>query len=267
MTAMIRNLAKMSVLGLITGENKENEFWVNKVVEDLTNEEKLKKAAVHPFSILLAKSVYEKGEGVRGSLKFKSNPVILDALERAFLMSFKNVIPTGKRFCIAMDVSGSMSYSNVSGSVLSCLSAEIAMAMLALRTEPKTECVAFSADLTQLRVSQDISFADFNNKVQKLEFSNTDCALPMIWAKKEKKKFDVFIIYTDNETYYGQTHPYKALQDYRKMSGIKDAKLIVVAFTGSKFTIADPKDPGMLDIAGFDAATPTLIADFVNGKL
>ena len=31
------------------------------------------------------------------------------------------------------------------------------------------------------------------------------------------------------------------------------------------FTIADPEDPGMLDIVGFDSAAPEVISNFVNG--
>ena len=33
------------------------------------------------------------------------------------------------------------------------------------------------------------------------------------------------------------------------------------------FTIADPADAGMLDVVGFDMATPRLIADFARGAL
>jgi 60 kDa SS-A/Ro ribonucleoprotein len=30
---------------------------------------------------------------------------------------------------------------------------------------------------------------------------------------------------------------------------------------------ADPADPGMLDVVGFDTATPQLISDFARGAL
>ena len=32
--------------------------------------------------------------------------------------------------------------------------------------------------------------------------------------------------------------------------------------TATDFTIADPTDPGMLDVVGFDSALPTLLTDF-----
>ena len=33
------------------------------------------------------------------------------------------------------------------------------------------------------------------------------------------------------------------------------------------FSIADPQDPGMLDVVGFDTATPQLDSDFARGAL
>ena len=43
------------------------------------------------------------------------------------------------------------------------------------------------------------------------------------------------------------------------------ARLIVVAMVANPFSIADPEDAGMLDIVGFDTATPAIMADFVRG--
>ena len=88
----------------------------------------------------------------------------------------------------------------------------------------------------------------------------------MIHAKKRKLKVDVFIVYTDNETWAGKIHPSKALQNYRKAMDI-DARLIVCAMSSNKFTLADPNDAGMLDIAGFDSAAPEIIRTFALGEL
>jgi 60 kDa SS-A/Ro ribonucleoprotein len=42
------------------------------------------------------------------------------------------------------------------------------------------------------------------------------------------------------------------------------ARLIVVGMVANGFTIADPDDPGMLDVVGFDTSAPALMADFVR---
>jgi 60 kDa SS-A/Ro ribonucleoprotein len=33
------------------------------------------------------------------------------------------------------------------------------------------------------------------------------------------------------------------------------------------FSIADPSDAGMLDVVGFDTATPQLISDYARGEI
>ena len=91
----------------------------------------------------------------------------------------------------------------------------------------------------------------------------TDCALPMVWAKRHKVEVDTFVVYTDNETWAGSVHPAQALRDYRQASG-NAAKLVVVGMTSNGFTIADPSDAGMLDVVGFDTATPPVISDFAR---
>lgn len=94
----------------------------------------------------------------------------------------------------------------------------------------------------------------------------TDCSQPMLYAKEKKLSVDVFIVYTDNETWAGKIHPSKALQMYRMSSGI-DAKLIVCGMCSNKFSIADPNDAGMLDMAGFDSAAPEVIRSFAVGDI
>jgi 60 kDa SS-A/Ro ribonucleoprotein len=101
-------------------------------------------------------------------------------------------------------------------------------------------------------------------KTQKLQMGGTDCALPMLWAAKHKVKVDTFIIYTDSETWAGTPHPSQALKDYRQKMGIP-AKLVVVAMTSNGFSIADPKDGGMMDVVGFDTHAPVFINDFSRG--
>ena len=80
------------------------------------------------------------------------------------------------------------------------------------------------------------------------------------------REIDTFVIYTDSETWAGDVHPVQALRDYRHASGI-EAQLVVVGMVANGFSIADPNDPGMLDVVGFDTATPQLISDFARGAL
>lgn len=75
-----------------------------------------------------------------------------------------------------------------------------------------------------------------------------------------------FQIYTDNDTWAGDIKPFQALRDYRQKMG-RDAKLAVIATYASEFTIADPSDKGMLDVAGFDTSVPNVLASFALGDI
>jgi len=103
-------------------------------------------------------------------------------------------------------------------------------------------------------------------KTANLPFGGTDCALPMLWALDNKVPVDVFCVYTDSETWAGKIHPVQALAKYRQKMGI-GAKLVVIGMVSNGFTIADPNDAGMLDVVGFDTATPSVISDFSTTKV
>ena len=102
---------------------------------------------------------------------------------------------------------------------------------------------------------------DVVQRLNRMPFGGTDCALPMVEALKRRWEVDVFVVYTDSETWAGDIHPVQALREYRERMGIA-AKLVVVAMASNGFSIADPDDAGMLDVVGFDAATPELISRF-----
>jgi 60 kDa SS-A/Ro ribonucleoprotein len=74
---------------------------------------------------------------------------------------------------------------------------------------------------------------------------------------------DVFVVYTDSETWFGNVHPAVALRRYRQRMGIA-AKLVVVGMVANRFSIADPDDGGMLDVVGFDTAAPRVMQDFAS---
>jgi 60 kDa SS-A/Ro ribonucleoprotein len=153
--------------------------------------------------------------------------------------------------------------------------ASAAMALVTATTEAHYEVVGFTssgggysanAALTPLALSPRQRLDDAIKAVSDLPFGGTDCAQPMLWAMKEKKQFDAFIIYTDSETWAGEIHPAQALQQYREKTGIA-AKLIVVGMVSNGFSIADPNDAGMLDVVGFDTSTPGLMTEFVRGNV
>jgi len=116
-----------------------------KVAETLTNDEILKKGRVHPIQILISAKTYESGHGVRGSGEWKPVPKVIDSLHEAFYKAFHLVEPTGKRFYLGLDISGSMWSGVVAGVVgLTPAVASGAMAMTVVKTEAEYYAAGFT---------------------------------------------------------------------------------------------------------------------------
>jgi len=263
MTALIRNLGSMTSSGLLKALSNET----TAVIDKITNEDNLQKARIHPMTIMMAMKTYSNGKGMRTSWSPVS--AIKDALEDAFYKAFKFVEPTGKRFLYGIDVSGSMGgfyWGNQPESGLTPREAAAVVAMTCARVEKNYEMMAFSHDFVPLKITARDSYATVIKRTSNLSFGGTDCALPMTWAQKQELEVDVFVVLTDNETHSGRIHPFEALKRYRKAVN-PDAKLAVLAFEASKFSIADPSDAGMIDIAGLDANVPKILSEFASGRL
>jgi 60 kDa SS-A/Ro ribonucleoprotein len=238
------------------------------ILTRLNNREQLQRARIHPFNLLVALKTYSSGSGIKGKLTWPVNEKIADALDKAFYLSFKFVKPTNQRYLLALDVSGSMSSGFIHGAApITPAVGSCSMCMVTLRTEAFAKVVAFSTELVPVTITADETLDQVTQKTQAITMGGTDCALPMIWAIDRKEDIDVFVVYTDNETWFGKIHPTEALKNYRSKMNKPNAKLIVVGMTATKFSIADPQDKGMLDIAGFDSAAPQLMSLFAEGEI
>ena len=272
--ALVRNLAVMTKVGLLAPGSDA----VHAVVARLGDREALRRARIHPLAVLAAMKTYARGRGMRGQGKWDPVSQVVDALDGAFYLSFENAPSTGKRLMLALDVSGSMASPVTAMPYLSCREASAAMALVTAAVEPNHRFVAFTSGdspsmysathgsrhdtgLSPLSISPRQRLDDVVQSISTLSFGGTDCALPMVEALKHRWEVDTFVVYTDNETWAGNIHPAQALREYRERMGIA-TKLVVVAMTSNGFSIADPNDGGMLDVVGFDAATPAVISDF-----
>lgn len=244
MTAMIRNLATMTRVGIVA----PGSAGAATVLERLADVERLRRARVHPIAVLSALRTYQAGRGARSDHRWD---------------------PVGQ----VVDAPG-----------LTPRDASAAMALVTAASEPRHEVVGFHAGegcvsfgrghtwpgcedgLTPLAISPRQRLDDAIGTVSDLPFGGTDCALPMLYAIEREREVDAFVVYTNSETWAGEVHPAQALRAYRERSGI-DARLIVVGMVSNRFTIADPGDPGMLDVVGFDTATLVVVADFAGGSL
>ena len=261
MTAMIRNLGTMSKIGLLKPLSDAEKL----VYQRLTDAERLRGAKVHPIQVLSALRTYSSGRGVRSAATWTVSNKTVEALDEAFELSFGAVEPAGTRHLLGLDVSSSMSWGEIAGVPgLTPSAATAALAVVAARTEPWTAIMGFADSFRDLGINAKDRIDEATRKVSGLTFGGTDASLPMTWALANKVNVDTFVVLTDSETWAGKIQPVQALVKYRQATGI-NAKLIVVGMTSTGFTIADPTDAGMLDVVGFDGATPALMAKFAKG--
>lgn len=259
-TALMRQLPRLTRIGLLTSMGNVTPI----VTQRLQDAERLRRGRVHPFNVLLAQRTYASGHSDKGSSTWTPVRQITDALDAAFYASYGNVTPTDKRLMLSLDVSGTMT-TRILNSPLQCREAASALALITAATEDRYEVNAFTGSLTPLDISPRQRLDDVLRRTRNLPFGRTDCALPMLTAAASRTEVDAFVIYTDSETNQNSVHPHVALQRYRDQLGI-DARLVVVALTSTGFTIANPDDPGMLDLVGFDAALPDLVSGFARGE-
>jgi 60 kDa SS-A/Ro ribonucleoprotein len=197
MTAMIRNLATMTRVGLLVPMSEA----AQRVTAELSSRERLLAARVHPIALLSALVTYQSGRGVRGSNAWQPVAQVVDALDAAFYLAFGAVTPANRRMLLALDVSGSMAGGMLAGVPgLTPRLGSAAMSLVTAASERDHAFVAFTngshrsihsaygigSDITPLAISPRQRLDDVVRSISDLPFGGTDCALPMLWALENK---------------------------------------------------------------------------------
>lgn len=264
-TATIRNLGRLTSLGLLEPFSEHI-----KTIKDKLTPESVRKARLHPLTTLIASTTYASGSGVKGNLTWTPNQQISGHLEDVFYWGFDSIQPTYKNIMLALDVSASMFWHGPFSECPSLTCGEVAavMAMATLRSEKNATVFAFDNRFREIPITDKSSLADVIRAIQDLRrtASATDCALPMLTASKRNwNNIDGFAVYTDNDTWYGDTHPKQALEMYRKQTGV-DSRMIAVSMLATDTTIADGSVPYMMDIVGMSTDTPRMVSQYLNGE-
>ena len=249
MGALVRNIVALSRHNVIKPLDQNTQLLVDK----FNNAEAVKKSRLHPLDFMIATKAYAKSGN--------EDNKVFDALDSAFNLAFSNVEATGKRLYIGLDCSSSMNSEAFKG--LSAFELAAAFALAFVRTENNYVVRGFNNKMQPINMSAKDTLNSTLDKMKDVHWGGTDCALPMLDAMESNLDVDTFVIFTDNETWCGDIHPMEALKKYRQKSGIKDAKLVVCAFTSTDFTIADPDDVNTLDVVGVDSHLPKVIQEFI----
>ncbi len=281
LTAMIRNLGKMTNVGLLN--NERGNQAVQFVVKKLRDEQALIHARVHPISILAALMVYQQGHGERGSLAWTPVRAIVNALDEAFYLAFKVVTPSNARILLSLDCSSSMKNTSINEMpFLDPRTAAAAMALVVMNTETRADVIGFSDRIVDLPIFPTMRIDEVVRIMEKAPFGWTLAALPIIHATKTGTEYDAIISLTDSQTADVPSDPTKAiyfdpysakgprvsvddaLSSYREKYS-HPVRHAVVAMAGGDISINNPHDPYGLDVAGLDSAVPAILSDFAAG--
>ncbi|UBU10893.1 TROVE domain-containing protein [Nonomuraea gerenzanensis] len=266
MTALIRNLARMTRLGTL----KPMGAATSRAVRRLTNREAIVRARIHPMDAWLAMRVYKSGVAQPNPRAARQTwhpvPEILDALEGTYEAAFGTVEPSGKRLLVAVDSSGSMSWGGgvrVGGSPIgSPYEVGNAMAVMLARIERgNVHVIDVDTSVHASKVTPRTNLRELAS--WRPSGGGTDLSLPFTWAREQRMEVDGIVVFTDNETWAGRSHPTQALDAYRR--GVNpDARVVVAAMTAAGYSIGDTKDEGVLNVAGLDASLPLVVNGFVR---
>lgn len=261
LTALLRNLSRMTKLGVL----KQMDPWTTQVLSKLTDAGYVTRSRIHPVAVLIALKTYAAGHGMQGKSVWTPVGQVTDALNTMFYLAFGNVEPSGKRVLIGVDVSASMDW-EIAGYAFTAREVAGALAMMTMKTEPVCGVIGFSHIPQALHISPVQRLDDVMRVMRSTPMGGTAASIPMQWADTNGVAVDTFQVITDNETRSGLSHPHEALKQYRRKTGI-DAKLQVIAVSPTEFSIADPMDPGMLDVSGFDSGIPALLSAHGKGEI
>jgi 60 kDa SS-A/Ro ribonucleoprotein len=260
LTAMVRNLGRMTNIGLLDSYSNATKV----VLDKLNNVEWVHKSRYHPLNALVAQLTYAQGRGSKGKMTWKPVKRIVDALDKLFYTAFGCVEPTGKNFLLAVDVSSSMTWDTLMGiKGLTPRAVSAALALVTANVEPHYEILGFAHGLRSLNITPGMRLDQVIYNMNRVRFGATDCSLPFVWAVKNAAPIDMFVLYTDSETNCG-VHPAQALQQHRDVNGRPNAGSVVAAMTSAMRTVADPSDPRMVDVVGFSASLPQIISTVAN---
>lgn len=247
-TALIRNIRRFQEYGLLDWDKpspvREN---IEKALENVVRDR------VHPIQVF---------QGLQVASNQRLQHALNDGMQRAF-GQFKVL---EQNILVGVDVSGSMALGEVVG-MKGCapIDAEAFMLTAMMHQFVNYEVMAFSDTLTKVNVTKGDKYDAVQRELRNRKFSDTSIGLLIDYAIKNRTKVDLFVVMTDNEVNAGSNSAL-LLERYRRDVNT-NAKVVVIGFTATRFSAFNSDVPGVLNIAGLDAATMQLIADFAEGTL
>lgn len=260
---MLENATRMAKLKVLQGNSRTKEKFIARCEDN----EAIKESGIHPFEIFAQRETYRDGVGdVKRKPRWLADTSVTAALQTAMLSAMKtNLKSTGKRYFVTIDASDSMKAHVSNYDRVQCRSAAAFLSLCIAKAENKVIVKAFGLELPAINIDPTTTVDDIVKLLDAIPLGGCDCARPIIYAKKLKVKVDVFVMFTDRETWCGKTSPVEALKQYRAAVKIP-AKLVVVFLNPDNSTrakrMSGAPDRGILEIYGISTSMLQAIGNF-----
>lgn len=273
LTALLRNLGKLTSFGLLQPNSKGEESTCSR----LENEDILRQANLHPIQILSSLNGYCKGRGLRNpQLRWSINDNIVQSLTKAYMKQLTCSCQNPRlppNILVAINIRRSMENHVAGNPVMNCKHTATALAMTLIKWQSRTQIVTFGSDNPVQRLEIPISEDGIHDMEMALETVTarrendlTYFNEPFRYAHQNMGSVDAIILMTDCLTRGDQSNIRDAYRNFRQRYG--DISFVTVGFhtNGEDFPVAEPQNPKMLDVIGLDAEAIDLIVSFLSDQ-
>ena len=201
--------------------------------------------------------------------------VVREALQDALELALVNVPTVSTQVYVGLDVSGSMSWSSITGqrkgrtSAARCVDVAALIAAALLRANPRTEVLPFDTKVVSVDVNPRDTVLTNAQRLAAVGGGGTDCSKPLEALNQRRAKGGLVVLVSDNESWWNQG-PGRGTQTLAQWDRFKarnpEAKLVCVDLTPNTTTQVQERDD-VLNVGGFSDAVFRLIGQFAAGQL
>lgn len=262
------NRVSLPITPAVPLETQEVITTIEAIVEKLSKVKIPTNSPGTAFQLLITVAQYTQAKTAKDyaavSSFWSANPKIWEALEAAYTRCLNEVKPTGKRLLILIDCSPSMDCNRLQAFQLSSRVFLGVLLQFLLDAEQSVEIYSCMHKMSaRFPYAKGWKADAISNHTAKGGYSVLDVTHFVEWATAERHKTDVFLVISDDGVEFKGNPPHQALMEYRKATGIPNAKLITLQLTHSTRKIATPEDPNTLDCHGFNYDTIEILRKFI----
>ncbi len=236
------------------------------IAERLRDKDAIAKARVFPYQLMMA---YKAAADVPHAIS--------EALQDAMEIAVANVPKIEGKTYVFPDVSGSMTWSSVTGhrkgstSAVRCIDVAALVAAALLRANPSTIVIPFETqELTNVRLNPRDTVLTNAQRLASIGGGGTNCSAPLAHLNRAQATGDLVVYVSDNESWV-DTNSYwnSGTETMKQWSAFKArnpaAKMICIDIQPSGTTQAQERDD-IINVGGFSDQVFKLIAAMASGQ-